>query len=81
MLNKVENIVAKGEIVHDEQFQLWLQCFQKLSAAIASKCVYRTGGKGLKTHVYRYTSDNFLKQHCGIKSSEATCYILFNSFH
>ena len=23
-----ENIVAKGEITHDEQFHLWPQCFQ-----------------------------------------------------
>ena len=23
-----ENIVAKGEIAHDEQFLLWPQCFQ-----------------------------------------------------
>ena len=41
MLNKVENIVAKGEIAHHEQFLLWQQCFQKFSAAISSKCVYR----------------------------------------
>ena len=41
MLNKVENIVAKGETAHYEQFLLWPQCFQKSSAAIASKCVYR----------------------------------------
>ena len=37
MLNKVENTVAKGEIAHHEQFHLWPQCFQKSSAAIASK--------------------------------------------
>ena len=24
----IENIVAKGEIAHDEQFHLWPQCFQ-----------------------------------------------------
>ena len=41
MLNKVENIVAKGEIAHHEQFQLWPQCFQKSSTAIASKRVCR----------------------------------------
>ena len=41
MLNKVENIVAKGEIVLHEQFLLWPQCFQKLYATIASKCVCR----------------------------------------
>ena len=35
LLNKVENIVAKGEIVQHEQFLLWSQCFQKLSAAEA----------------------------------------------
>ena len=38
---KVENIVAKGEITHFEQFCLWPQCFQKSSSAIVSKCVCR----------------------------------------
>ena len=28
LLNWVENILAKGEIVHHEQFLLLLQCFQ-----------------------------------------------------
>ena len=42
MLNKVENIVAKGWIAHHEQFHLWPQCFQMSSAAIASKCVCRS---------------------------------------
>ena len=41
MLNKVENIVAKGEIPHHEQFHLCPQCFQKSSAAISSKCICR----------------------------------------
>ena len=41
MLNKVENIVAKAEIAHHEQFHLWPQRFQKSSAAIASECVCR----------------------------------------
>ena len=39
LINKVENIVAKEEIGHHEQFHLWPQCFKKSSAAIASKCV------------------------------------------
>ena len=39
MLNKVENIVAKGEIADHEQFHLWPQCFQNSFAANASKCV------------------------------------------
>ena len=39
VLNKVENIVAKGEIAHHEHFHLWPQCFQKSFAAILSKCV------------------------------------------
>ena len=43
LLDKLENIVAKGEIAHDEQFHFWPQCFQKLSAAIASKYVCRWG--------------------------------------
>ena len=41
IVKKVENIVAKGEIAHHEQFHLWPQCFQKSSAAISSKCVCR----------------------------------------
>ena len=32
LLNRVENIVAKGEIAHYEQFLLLLQCLQKSSA-------------------------------------------------
>ena len=35
LLNKVENIVAKGEIAHHKQFHLWPQYFHKSSAAIA----------------------------------------------
>ena len=41
LLNKVENIVTKGEIKHDEYFLLLSQFFFKLSVAEASKCVYR----------------------------------------
>ena len=33
LFNRVENIVAKGEITHYEQFRLLSQCFQKSSAA------------------------------------------------
>ena len=29
LLNKVENIVTKAEIAHDEHFLLLAQCFQK----------------------------------------------------
>ena len=36
-----ENIAAKGEIAHHEQFHLLPQRFQKLSAGIASKCICR----------------------------------------
>ena len=35
----VENIVAKGEIAHPEQFLLLSQWFQKSSAADPSECV------------------------------------------
>ena len=38
-LNKVKNIVAKGEITYYEQFLLLPQCFQESSAADASKRV------------------------------------------
>ena len=36
LLNRVENIVTKGE-----QFLLILQCFQKSAAAETSKCFYK----------------------------------------
>ena len=39
-LDLVENIVAKGEIVHNEQFLLLSQWFQKSSAVEASEGVY-----------------------------------------
>ena len=37
--NTVENIVAKGEIAHVEQFHLLTQCFQKSSVAGATESV------------------------------------------
>ena len=37
LLNRIKNGVAKGEIAPHEQFQLLPQCFQKTSAADASK--------------------------------------------
>ena len=43
LLNRVENIVAKGEIACFEQLILLSQCFQNLSSADAS-----TSGKGLR---------------------------------
>ena len=36
LINRVENIAAKGEIACFEQFPLLPQCFQKSSAADAS---------------------------------------------
>ena len=39
ILNTFKNIFVKEEIVHNEQLTLALHCFQKLSAADASKCV------------------------------------------
>ena len=39
ILNIVDNIVAKVEIVHDEHFLLWLKCFKKVNAAEASVIV------------------------------------------
>ena len=44
---RVETIVTKGEIAHDEQFFLLSQCFQKLSAAEAFESVCMCTGKGL----------------------------------
>ena len=44
LLNKVENIVTKGDIAHFEQFLLLSQYFQKSSAAEASEsiCMLKT---------------------------------------
>ena len=39
MLEKVKNIVAKGDIAYYQQYLLLSQCFQKLSATYLSKCV------------------------------------------
>ena len=48
LLNRVENIVANGEIAHHEQFHLYhnvvnvvKKCCQKSSAANLSESVYR----------------------------------------
>ena len=38
-LNKIKNILAKGEIDQYEQFHLLPQCIQKLFSADASKSV------------------------------------------
>ena len=35
--------MAKGEIAHHDQFQLWPQCFQKSSAAIKVKMRLQVG--------------------------------------
>ena len=40
LLNKVENIVAKGEIAHNRQFFLLPQYFQKLTPIEVSDIVY-----------------------------------------
>ena len=45
-LQKVENIVAKGEIAHYEQFLILPQCFQMSSASEASEGVL--SWKGLR---------------------------------
>ena len=45
-MQEIENILAKGEIAHHEQFHLLSQCFQKSSAAEASENIYICG-KGL----------------------------------
>ena len=37
----IENIVAKGNIAQFEQYFLWPQCFQKLSASMMTICVSR----------------------------------------
>ena len=35
----IENILGKGEIVCNEQFLFFPQCFQKMSVVDVSKCV------------------------------------------
>ena len=40
-LLNIENIVAEGEIAHDDQFLLLSQFVQKSSAGNVSKCVCR----------------------------------------
>ena len=72
MLNKVENIVAKGEIAHHEQFHLWWQCFQKSSAASASNA--SAGGKGLTISKRKYKK---LKMIYKTKAAECECFLLF----
>ena len=39
LLNKVKNSMTKGQIAHQEQFQLLSQCFQMSSAAELSESV------------------------------------------
>ena len=57
---QVENIVAKGEITRFEQFLHLSQCFQKSSAADASKFVYNLErvkfrkGEGTNGHVFLF---------------------------
>ena len=43
-IDRVENIVGKGEIARYEQFLLFPQCFQKLSVVDASKWVSMVKG-------------------------------------
>ena len=58
-LNKVENMLAKGEITHYERYHLLSQCFQKSSPFKASEYVYE--GNGTCASKYRYmTFDNML---------------------
>ena len=39
LLNRVENIVAKGEIAHNEQSHILSHCFLKSSAAESSESI------------------------------------------
>ena len=52
-LNRLEKIVANGEIAHDEQFLHLLQSFQKLSAAETSESVHMWESVKLST-MYNY---------------------------
>ena len=44
MTNRVENIVAKGEIAHYEKFFMYHNVFQKLSAVNTSKSLAKGNG-------------------------------------
>ena len=43
LLDRVDNIVAKGETVHHEEFPTLPKCFQKLSAAGVKKSLHVKG--------------------------------------
>ena len=47
-MNRVENILAKGEIAHYEQFPFLSQCFQKSSAANVSNASIGRKGRTIK---------------------------------
>ena len=61
VLKKVENILAKGEIARLEQFLLLSRCFQKSSAADASKCVYMW--EGVKRETFEITISKLTVSH------------------
>ena len=63
LLNRVETIVAKGEIACYEQFLLLSQCFQKSSAAEASKSVCMTCVEGLINVIAQYIQNHHSKEY------------------
>ena len=56
----IENLSAKGEIAHHEQFIRLSQCFQQLSAAEATEHICLLGkGKNIKlTKSESFTNEN-----------------------
>ena len=67
--DRVENIVRKGEIAHNEQFLLFLQCFQKLSVVDGQNEFLWSKGLTLYYIIPTFNDlerKSFLK-HCGIR--------------
>ena len=61
-LNRVEHIVAKGEIAHHEQFLLLPQCFQKSSASNAPECDCKWKRVGNSNKCIRYKVNTMSNQ-------------------
>ena len=64
LLNKVENIVAKGKIAYYEQYLLLPQCFQKLSAAKQSTAKESVCGKTSYRRFLTPLQQTAFRKHC-----------------
>ena len=59
LLNRVENIVSKGEIARLQQLFLLIQSFQKSSAADASESVCMSERVNFASHFDAFAADDF----------------------